>query len=131
MDANDMSTLVRELSDPASRRRFDALRDMVISMGKRNGWIHDGMTREEALKVTFDRIGGKGTQCEPEKSTVREEVIQSERQEPKMKEIRIRLVRGDWKRIGERARKFHTTRCELAKRLILEGLNALGRYAKT
>lgn len=127
MDANDMSTLIRELSDPASRRRFDTLRDMIISMGKRNGWVHDGMTREEALKVTFDRIGEEAVQGEPERSMInmRKEILQSERQEPKTKEIRIRFDWGDWKRISGEAHKFHTSHTELAKRLILGGLDTL------
>ena len=125
MEMNNIGMIVQSLSDPEVRRRLDTLRELLISIGKRKGWVHDEMTREQALEAVFIRFRKMRAKRETDQAIHSlGKVDEVEIAEPIQKEIRVRLPQDKWCQIGEEARKLHVSHAQLAGRWILEGLSA-------
>lgn len=114
---------VQSLADPEVRRRIEKLKEITISIGKREGWVHDEMTREQAVKVVLAKMHAE-KKVEKDIVNEKEEAVPpTDNQSPKMKEIRIHLSREEWEQIVEEAHKLHTTHNSLAQQWMLDGLN--------
>lgn len=126
METNYTGMIVQSLSDTQVRSRLDTLKQVVISIGNRKGWVHDGMTREQALEEVFIQFRKMRTEHKAEKACVtqRDEIVsQIDRQNPRKKEIRVRLFWDDWEQIAQDARKLHVNHNSLVHKWILEGLS--------
>ncbi|WP_324664280.1 hypothetical protein VLL09_04905 [Dehalococcoides mccartyi] len=123
MESDWIRMLVQSLADPEVRRRIDKLKEITISIGKREGWVHDGMTREQAVKVVLAKMDAEQKVKKDNIAKKEEDVPPIYNQSPRMKEIRIRLSWEEWEQIAEEAHKLHTTHNSLVQKWILDGLN--------
>jgi len=114
---------VQSLADPEVRRRIEKLKEITISIGKRKGWIHDGMTQEQAIKVVLAKMDAE-QKVEKGNVVKKEEAVPPiGNQSPRMKEIRVCLSWDKWEQIAEEAHKLHISHNSLAQQWILDGLN--------
>ncbi len=124
MEINHIEMIARSFSNPQVRRRLDTLRGLVISIGKRKGWVCSSMNQEQALKIVFKKLDGIKKKAGGDKAWLgsRTEKKVGTR-EPAQKEFHIRLPESIWYQIREEARKIKITPTRLVERWILEALN--------